>query len=134
MSRRFCTPEKIGLAAEDAVVAKAIQSPTTVTAAVKHLGVGGMLNLLRGASGAGKTGIMSTAYPAVQNLLLAARGLGLGAVLTTPHLFSPGAYERILGLPKNVTLTAVIPVGYPMGKFGPVKRPDPATVVRWDHY
>jgi nitroreductase len=119
---------------EDAVVAKAIQSPTTVTAAVKHLGLGGTINLLRGASGAGKTGIMSTAYPAVQNLLLAARGLGLGAVLTTPHLFSPGAYERILGLPKNVTLTAVIPVGYPMGKFGPVKRPDPATVVRWDHY
>ena len=77
---------------------------------------------------------MSTASPAVQNLLLAARGLGLGAVLTTPPWFSPGAYERILGLPKNVTLTAVIPVGYPKGKFGPVRRPDPASLVRWDRY
>jgi hypothetical protein len=49
-------------------------------------------------------------------------------------LFTPGTYEEILGMPKDVTLAAVIPVGYPMGKFGPVKRPDPASVVSWDHF
>jgi hypothetical protein len=55
-------------------------------------------------------------------------------VLTTPHLFTPGAYEEILGIPSNVTLTAVIPVGYPKGKFGPVSRPPARTLISWDRY
>jgi hypothetical protein len=38
----------------------------------------------------------ATAYPAVQNLLLA-HGLSLGAVLTTP-IFVPGEFEHILGI------------------------------------
>ncbi len=129
------TPAIIFVAVKkDEVVARAIASPTTVTAAVKHLGVGGTARLLRGSGRAGITGIDATAYPAVQNLLLAARGLGLGAVLTTPQLFSPGAYEEILGVPSDVTLTAVIPVGYPKGRFGPVSRPDPETLISWDRY
>ena len=118
----------------DEAVAKVLTSPSTVTAALRHLGVGGTLRLLGGASRAQITGIDSTAYPAVQNLLLAARALGLGTVLTTPHLFCPGVYERMLDLPKHVTLTAVIPVGYPVGKFGPVTRPPPESVVSWDRY
>lgn len=65
-------------------------------------------------------------YPAVQNLLLAARGMGLGAVLTTPQLLGPpGRIERILGIPKGVGLAAVIPIGYPKGRFGPVRRLPP---------
>ena len=120
--------------APDDVVAKKIASPVTVTAAMRHLGVGGTARLLMGASNATSTGVMATAYPAVQNLLLAARALGLGAVLTTPQLFSPGAYEEILGLPSGVALTAVIPVGYPMGKFGPVTRPPATDVVSWDRW
>ena len=119
---------------KDEVVAKALASPTTVTAALRHLGLGATLRLLAGAGNATATGTYSTAYPAVQNLLLAARGLGLGAVLTTPHLFHPGAYEKILGVPSGMTLAACIPVGYPMGNFGPVTRPDPRTVVAWDRY
>jgi len=119
---------------KDSVVAKALQSPKILTAAVKHFGMGGTLKFLGGAGRAGTTGIDSTAYPAVQNLLLTARALGLGAVLTTPHLFTPGAYEKILGLPSDVTLTAVIPVGYPKGKFGPVRRPAPESVVSWDRW
>ena len=76
----------------------------------------------------------ATAGPAAQNFLLAARGLGLGAVLTTPHLFHPGQYEKILELPSSVTLTCCIPVGYPMGNFGPVSRPDPKLFVSYDRY
>jgi len=119
---------------KDEVIAKALASPNTITAAIRHLGVGGTARLLRGSGNATATGIHATAYPAVQNLLLAARALGLGAVLTTPHLFHPGQYEKVLGLPSDVTLTAVIPVGYPLGKFGPVKRPDPRTMISWDRY
>ena len=44
-------------------------------------------------------------------------------MLTTPHFFVPGKFEAVLGIPKTVTLAAIIPVGYPVGKFGPVKRP-----------
>jgi nitroreductase len=96
--------------------------------------VGGTVRLLRGAGNATVTGIFATAYPAAQNLLLAARALGLGAVLTTPHLFHPGQYEKVLGLPSDVTLTCCIPVGYPMGRFGPVTRPEPRSMIHWDRH
>lgn len=123
----------IGIKKDDAI-AGALASPKTVTAALRHLGIGGTISLLRGAGSANLTGALATAYPAAQNLLLAARGLGLGAVLTTPHLFHPGRYEQVLGLPSDVTLTCCIPVGYPKGKFGPVSRPDPKSMIHWDRY
>lgn len=119
---------------KDEAVAKALASPKTITAALRHLGPGGTVRLLTGASNATATGIHATAYPAAQNLLLAARALGLGAVLTTPHLFHPGQYEKVLDLPSDVTLTCCIPVGYPMGRFGPVTRPDPRSLIHWDRH
>ncbi len=61
-------------------------------------------------------------YPAVQNMLLAARALGLGATLTTRHLLYEKETEAALGLPPGVHSYAIIPIGYPMGKFGPVGR------------
>ncbi len=61
-------------------------------------------------------------YPAVQNMLLAARGLGLGATLTTRHLIFEKEVNKILGLPDNAETFAIIPIGYPVGKFGPVSR------------
>ncbi len=118
----------------DPVVAEALKSPRTVTAAIKHLGLGGTLRLLTGGSRATLQGADGAAYPAVQNILLAARGLGLGAVLTTPHLFHPGEYEKLLGIPADVTLCAAIPVGYPLGRFGPVRRPPATDVIGWDSY
>ncbi len=121
-------------AKRDPVIAEAFASPSTVAAALRHFGVGGTLKLLTGAS---RTAIQSAdgaAFPAVQNLLLAARALGLGAVLTTPHLFQPGAYEEIVGIPSDATLCAVIPVGWPLGKFGPIKRPAAREVMSFDSY
>ena len=61
-------------------------------------------------------------YPAVQNLLLAARSLGLAANITTWHLMAEAELKRVLGIPGKVHTYAVIPVGWPMGKFGPVRR------------
>ena len=43
-------------------------------------------------------------------------------------------FEQVLGIPKTVTLAAIVPVGYPVGKFGPVKRPPAEAVVSWDRY
>jgi nitroreductase len=61
-------------------------------------------------------------YPACQNMLLAARALGLGATLTTRHIVHAEAVDAILQLPEGVRSYAIIPIGYPMGRFGPVKR------------
>ena len=76
----------------------------------------------------------SSIYPAVQNMLLAARALGLGATLTTLYLSFEKEVEAALGLPPNVHSYALLPVGYPMGRFGPVHRVPLADVVfenRW---
>lgn len=75
-------------------------------------------------------------YPAVQNMLLAARALGLGATLTTRHLNYEKEVEEILGLPAGVHSYAILPIGYPLGRFGPVRRAPLQEVVyldRWGH-
>jgi nitroreductase len=64
----------------------------------------------------------SSVYPAVQNMLLAARALGLGSTLTTRHLLHEKEAEKALGLPEGVHSYAILPIGYPMGNFGPVSR------------
>jgi nitroreductase len=64
----------------------------------------------------------SSIYPAVQNMLLAARALGLGATLTTLYLNFEKETETALGLPPDVHSYALLPIGYPLGRFGPVRR------------
>ena len=73
-------------------------------------------------------------YPAVQNMLLAARALGLGATLTTRHLLYEKESEAALGLPPGVRSYGIIPIGYPMGKFGPVGRGPLADIVYQDRW
>ena len=73
-------------------------------------------------------------YPAVQNMLLAARALGLGATLTSRHLRHAQEVEEILGLPPGVHSYAILPIGYPMGNFGPVRRGPLADVVYQDRW
>ena len=55
-------------------------------------------------------------------MLLAARALGLGATLTTRHMLHGVEVDRILRLPDGVDSYAIIPIGYPLGSFGPVRR------------
>lgn len=73
-------------------------------------------------------------YPAVQNMLLAARALGLGATLTTRHLLYKAETEAAMGLPPDVHSYAILPIGHPMGRFGPVRRGDLDDVVFLDHW
>ena len=73
-------------------------------------------------------------YPAVQNLLLAARAAGLGAALITVPLWSKLLARRALGLPWNVTPCAVIPLGWPIGKYGPTTRRPVGELVSLDRY
>ena len=55
-------------------------------------------------------------------MLLAARALGLGAILTTLYLQFEKEVRAALGLPPGVHLYALLPIGYPTGRFGPVRR------------
>ena len=73
-------------------------------------------------------------YPAVQNMLLAARALGLGSTLTTRHLLYEAEAEAALGLPPGVHSYAILPIGYPMGNFGPVRRGKLAEIVYQDRW
>jgi nitroreductase len=76
----------------------------------------------------------ASVYPAVQNMLLAARALGLGATLTTRHLQYEKEVEAILGLPPGVHSYAILPIGYPMGRFGPVRRAPLSDIVYLDRW
>ena len=58
-------------------------------------------------------------YPAVENLLLACRALGLGASLTTTHQMFEEELVAHLGIPETYGVVAAIPIGYPAGRFGP---------------
>ncbi|HEY5681799.1 MAG TPA: nitroreductase family protein [Pseudomonadales bacterium] len=71
-------------------------------------------------------------WPGIQNLLLTARALGLGAAPTTLALRDQDAVRKILKLPETFAALCLIPVGYPMGKFGPVTRKPVSEVMRFD--
>ncbi len=61
-------------------------------------------------------------FPAVQNLLLAARALGLATTLTTLHVGFAATLRTLLALPAHVEVAAMVPVGYPTDRFGPTRR------------
>jgi len=64
----------------------------------------------------------ASVYPACQNLLLAARALGYGGVLTGFHAFVEEDLRRLLGIPDGTFLAATITLGKPAGRHGPVRR------------
>ena len=68
------------------------------------------------------TGVYASIFPAVQNLMLAARGLGLGTCLTTVFKRIEKEVKADLGIPEDFEPVALIPVGWPDKKFGPLKR------------
>lgn len=76
----------------------------------------------------------SSTFPAVQNILLACRALGLGATLTTAHLMFEAELCERFGIPDTHGVVALIPIGYPLGRFGPVRRRPPREVTHLDHW
>ena len=73
-------------------------------------------------------------FPSVQNLLLAARALGIGSVLTTLH---PQVMERVytmFEIPADVEFHCCIPLGYPRGRFGPTSRFPTSETTSWERW
>ena len=84
---------------------------------------------------AASAGFFASIYPAVWNFNLALRARGLGAVLTTMHLVREKDAAAVLGIPDNVTQTALLPVGYTIGDtFRPADRPPPETITAFDQW
>ena len=73
-------------------------------------------------------------WPGVQNLLLAARALGLGAVPTTYAINRREEFEAIIGLPETMAAYALVPLGWPLGNFGPVTRRPATEIMRFDRW
>lgn len=80
------------------------------------------------------SGAGGSVWPGIQNVLLAARALGLGAAPTTLGLVNPQKVKEILALPDNMAAFCLIPVGYPTGNFGPVTRLPVNETMRWDRW
>ncbi|MCH8195357.1 MAG: nitroreductase family protein [Chloroflexi bacterium] len=77
----------------------------------------------------------SSIYGAVQNLMLAARALGVGTVLTTPNIYVEEMLVKEFHLPENAIPACIIPVGFPDGqRFGPTTRKPAETVTYWDDW
>ncbi|MBO0715701.1 MAG: nitroreductase family protein, partial [Acidimicrobiales bacterium] len=70
--------------------------------------------------------------PAAQNLMLAARALGIGSVPTRLHPNDYGAFRAMFGVPEEVELHFAIPLGYPRGRFGPTSRRPTAETTHWN--
>ena len=94
----------------------------------------GILPRLVSVTPVGGSSHYGSVYPAVQNFLLACRAEGLGAALTTLPLWSLALARRDLGLPFDVQPCAVIPVGWPRGRYGPTTRKAVERVVHFDRY
>lgn len=93
---------------------------------------------IRGAKGTSSDKLTTGAsiYPAAQNLMLAATGLGVGSVITTFLQNSEDKVKEILGIPDDYQTACAIPMGYPSGEetFGGAQRRPLADVVHYDKW
>jgi nitroreductase len=76
----------------------------------------------------------ASVYPAVQNLLLAARGLGIGTTLTTVYRINQAELRDLLEIPDRFEVVALVPMGRPRGSFSEPRRRPVAKVTHWNRY
>jgi nitroreductase len=73
-------------------------------------------------------------FPCVQNVLLACRAVGLGASLTTVHLAFRREIDAYLGLPPERPSCALIPIGWPHGRYGRPPRRSVDECLHWERF
>lgn len=81
-----------------------------------------------------EVGDMASVIPATQNLLLAARALGIGGSITSLHPSVNDEVRELFGMPEEARVIYSIPLGYPQGRFGPVTRKPLSEVVSLDRW
>jgi nitroreductase len=78
--------------------------------------------------------IPATLYPAAQNLIVAARALGLGTVFTAYHTLAEKEIRALLALPPSVRIAVTIPMGWPARAFSKVRRKPVTEVLHWERW
>ena len=79
-------------------------------------------------------GAMGSVIPAAQNLLLAARALGVGGTITTLHAQVESRVHDLLGIPETAQVVYCVPLGYPRGRFGAANRKPLSEVCSLDRW
>ena len=78
--------------------------------------------------------LAASVFPAVQNLILAARSVGFGAALTTVFRIRHDEVRELLGIPDHQQIVALIPIGHPVGRFGIARRRPVESVTHWNRW
>ncbi|MBA3304230.1 MAG: nitroreductase family protein [Acidimicrobiia bacterium] len=76
----------------------------------------------------------ASVYPAVQNLVLAARAQGLGTTLTTVYRIHEDEVRAICEIPDRYRVAALLPLGHPTGRFGVAPRRPAESITSWDTF
>jgi nitroreductase len=76
----------------------------------------------------------ASVYPAVQNLMLAARGLGIGTTLTTVYRIYQDEVRAICGVPERYEIIALVPMGRPLRGFRVGRRRPVEQITHWDRF
>ena len=80
------------------------------------------------------SGGTGSVVPAAQNLLLAARSLGVGGTIATLHAQVADRVHKLFGIPDDVQIVYCMPLGYPRGNFGSVQRKPLAEVCSYERW
>jgi len=78
--------------------------------------------------------VYASVYPAVQNLMLAARSRGLGTVLTTVYRIHEQELLELCGIPDRYEVAALLPLGHPKGTWGVAARRPAASLTSWERF
>ncbi|MGH9013969.1 MAG: nitroreductase family protein [Acidimicrobiia bacterium] len=76
----------------------------------------------------------ASVYPAVQNLMLAARSMGIGSALTTVYRIYQDEVRALLGIPEQYEVVALVPMGHPAGRFGVARRRPAEAITHWNRF
>jgi nitroreductase len=76
----------------------------------------------------------ASVYPAVQNLMLAARSLGIGSVLTTVYRIHEDEVRAVCDIPDRYEVAALLPLGRPTGSFGVAPRRPASSLTSWNTF
>ena len=76
----------------------------------------------------------ASVFPAVQNLMVAARAMGIGTALTTVFRIRQDEVRKACGIPDRYEIVALVPMGRPVGRFGQARRRPAESVTHWDRW
>jgi nitroreductase len=78
--------------------------------------------------------LWSALFAATQNVVVAARALGLSAVFTMLHVANPAGVRSVLGVPPDYKIASMLVVGWPDRSPGPVTRRPVGDVIFTDKW